>query len=266
MRRLTDDHRFWHSVALPHLAAREVEAGVSTCYCPHSHASFSIGTIRAGENSFEVGGRRHDVAAGAVVLINPDVVHACNPLENRPWSYRMLYADPSWLARVRGEERFVPFAQTVIRDPAMFAALEALVDTLFDAEIADEAKDAQAVAFFAGLEAGRDPEDACRNAALQRAARFIDAHHARRIALAELCAESGLSEAHLIRAFKSHYGLTPHAYQTNRRVQYAQGRLRQGEAIVDVALDAGFADQAHFHRVFRKHVAATPAQFVTTAG
>lgn len=31
--------------------------------------------------------------------------------------------------------------------------------------------------------------------------------------------------------------------------------------IADVALEAGFADQAHFQRAFKQHLAATPGQY-----
>lgn len=55
--------------------------------------------------------------------------------------------------------------------------------------------------------------------------------------------------------------MTPHAFVVNQRVQFAQSRLRDGEPIADVALEAGFADQAHFQRAFKQHLAATPGQY-----
>ncbi|MNY72070.1 Virulence regulon transcriptional activator VirF [compost metagenome] len=70
-----------------------------------------------------------------------------------------------------------------------------------------------------------------------------------------------MSPSYLIRAFKQHYGMTPHAFLVNRRIQFAQDRLRSGQLIADVALEAGFADQAHFQRAFKQHLAATPGQY-----
>jgi AraC-like DNA-binding protein len=55
--------------------------------------------------------------------------------------------------------------------------------------------------------------------------------------------------------------LTPHAYQINGRIEYSRALLRQGRAIAEVALEAGFADQAHLQRTFRQWVAATPGQY-----
>jgi AraC-like DNA-binding protein len=44
-------------------------------------------------------------------------------------------------------------------------------------------------------------------------------------------------------------------------VQLGQQALKQGEAISAVAQTTGFSDQAHFQRVFKQRVAATPDQY-----
>ena len=56
--------------------------------------------------------------------------------------------------------------------------------------------------------------------------------------------------------------MTPHAYLLNRRIQRSQHWLRQG-VTAEVALAAGFADQAHFQRTFKRQLAATPANTAT---
>jgi AraC-like DNA-binding protein len=76
-----------------------------------------------------------------------------------------------------------------------------------------------------------------------------------------MCEVAELSASHLIRAFKQRYGMTPYAYLINRRIQYSRTQLKRGRLIADVALDAGFADQAHLQRTFKRLVAATPGQY-----
>ncbi|WP_207477857.1 helix-turn-helix transcriptional regulator [Arenibaculum pallidiluteum] len=262
-RRPVDPHRFWRDPGLPHLEAREVSNGRATCYDPHSHPTFSIGAITGGQNEFRIGGARHEVAAGAVVLMNPDEVHACNPLGDLPWSYRMLYVDPGWLAEVQERAEFQPLGPAVSTSPALHAALNRLFDVLFDATTGAPAKNDAATAFFAALDgrlAGKD-EGTAGHLALSRAADFIAMNCTRPLRLEEIAEASGLSPSYLVRAFKARYGLTPHAYQTNRRIRFGQQELRRGRPIVEVALEAGFADQAHFQRVFKRHVAATPGQY-----
>jgi len=68
----------------------------------------------------------------------------------------------------------------------------------------------------------------------------------------------------LIRNFKLHCGLTPYAYLQNYRINRAKVLLAEGAAISDVALDLGFADQSHLHRLFKRLVACTPKRYQQT--
>ncbi|MGO1888564.1 MAG: helix-turn-helix domain-containing protein, partial [Halomonas sp.] len=47
----------------------------------------------------------------------------------------------------------------------------------------------------------------------------------------------------------------------NQRIQLGQQVLKQGHPIVEAALNAGFNDQPHFQRTFKRLVAATPNQY-----
>ena len=60
------------------------------------------------------------------------------------------------------------------------------------------------------------------------ASEFISDNFTRNLRLDDICAAAGLSQSHLIRAFKGQYGMTPHAYLINRRIQFSRARLRQG--------------------------------------
>ena len=64
-----------------------------------------------------------------------------------------------------------------------------------------------------------------------------------------------------MRAFKAAYGLTPHAYLLNLRVDRARARLRRGQSLAEVALDCGFCDQSHLPRAFSRLVGLTPAAY-----
>jgi AraC-like DNA-binding protein len=263
-----DPHRFWRDPALPHLEARAVVEGRSVCYEPHSHRTFSIGLITGGRNEFRIGDRRHEIATGAVVMMNPDEVHVCTPREGFAWSYRMLYVDARWLARTEGLPAFRPFATVPITDPALFSDLLALFDALFDGDRPAADKDRLATAFFATLRGRLKPAEhspAGAHPALARVASLLTQQCAEPVTLDRIASASGLSRSHLVRAFKTRYGLTPHAYLVNRRIQLGQAALRDGRPIAEAALDAGFADQAHFQRAFKRHTAVTPGQYVQTS-
>lgn len=81
------------------------------------------------------------------------------------------------------------------------------------------------------------------------------------IELDELACLAGMSRYQLIRAFRAVTGMTPHAWLLNQRVNLGRQRIRAGESIADVAYDLGFADQAHFQRIFKAHAGVTPGIF-----
>jgi AraC-like DNA-binding protein len=260
---------FWRDRALPFIEARRVADGRDLHYGRHWHETHSIGVITGGRSTYVNGPHEEVVEEGAVVVINPGDVHGCNPLGDAPWSYLMFHLDPAWLggvqARLRGDAdaAFRPYDQAALRAPHVVDAGVRLFDVLADARRSPAEREAAVVAFVALLDGalapGREPEAAARK--VERVAEYIDTHFANALPLQDLCDAAQLSGSYLIRAFKKRYGVAPHEYQTNRRIQYAKARLRAGAPIAQVALDVGFADQAHFQRVFKRMTAATPGQY-----
>ena len=77
-----------------------------------------------------------------------------------------------------------------------------------------------------------------------------------------LPASAGVHATHLARAFHAHMGCTVTGYIHRLRIEWARERVeRSNVPLADVALDAGFADQAHFTRVFRRETGSTPSAY-----
>lgn len=81
------------------------------------------------------------------------------------------------------------------------------------------------------------------------------------LTLTELAENAGVHPAHVARAFRQHYGTTVGATLRELRVAYAKQRLASAAPLRDIALDAGFADQSHLTRTFRRMTGVTPAAF-----
>jgi AraC-like DNA-binding protein len=269
----TDDSqpRFWRDAALPFLEARAVADGRKVCYAPHCHETFSIGAITAGASTYFNGDAQERIARGTLVLINPQTVHACNPIDGRPWSYLMFYVDARWLGALQHElgvssdGHFIPYASIQSLDQALFNGLIQLYATLRDPQADTLHKQSAAVEYFTLLQQTLAPAPTQPHAEplqqLSRAADYIAEHCTEALRLEDICQAAELSPSYLIRTFKQHYGMTPHAYLLNRRIQRSQHWLRQGLDLAEIALAAGFADQAHFQRTFKRQLAATPGQY-----
>ncbi|HET6860706.1 MAG TPA: AraC family transcriptional regulator [Streptomyces sp.] len=72
--------------------------------------------------------------------------------------------------------------------------------------------------------------------------------------------------AHLVRAFSGAFGIAPHQYTTSRRVDLARRLLLDGRPPHEVATSAGFYDQSHLTRHFKRIVGVTPGRYVRTGG
>ena len=84
--------------------------------------------------------------------------------------------------------------------------------------------------------------------------------------LPDLARCAGLSAFHLCRVFGATVGMPPHAYQTQVRVRRAKSLLRAGVPIAAAATAAGFYDQAHLTRHFKRIVGLTPGRYINTEG
>jgi AraC family transcriptional regulator len=112
---------------------------------------------------------------------------------------------------------------------------------------------------------GRDVELAQRTPAPRWLARAREELHDRFLnppRIRDLAAGAGVHPDHLARAFRVRFGTPVGTYVRRLRLDWAAARLEaSGRAISAIALDAGFADQSHFTRAFKRHTGLTPGEY-----
>ncbi|HKY61161.1 MAG TPA: AraC family transcriptional regulator [Gemmatimonadota bacterium] len=68
--------------------------------------------------------------------------------------------------------------------------------------------------------------------------------------------------AHVARVFRRHHGMTIGECVRTLRLDWAAGELTgTGKPLAAIAMEAGYADQSHFTRSFRRHTGSTPAEY-----
>lgn len=92
----------------------------------------------------------------------------------------------------------------------------------------------------------------------------IHSSFAEQIDFSELAREVELHERYLISLFKTATGLPPHQFQIALRVEYARKMLEENFPLIDIATAAGFADQSHFNRHFKRSYGVPPGLFKKT--
>lgn len=97
---------------------------------------------------------------------------------------------------------------------------------------------------------------------LRAAEELLHAQPGDRRSLGELAEAVGVHPAHLARAFRARHGVSVGEYGRRVRLEWAAAEVARGETpLAAIAAQAGFADQSHFTRVFRRHVGTTPARY-----
>ncbi|MGI9044669.1 MAG: AraC family transcriptional regulator [Gemmatimonadaceae bacterium] len=81
-------------------------------------------------------------------------------------------------------------------------------------------------------------------------------------ALGDLARDAGVHRSHLARTFRSYFRRSVGSFVRELRLDWSAERLRRGAPIVEVALGAGFSDQSHMTRWFRRSRGLTPRAFV----
>jgi AraC family transcriptional regulator len=97
---------------------------------------------------------------------------------------------------------------------------------------------------------------------IARVRAFIDKNLDRTIHTEDLSAVARRSPAHFSRSFKLTFGEPPHAYVVKRRLERACHLMMTSSAsLSEIALSAGFSDQAHLCRLFRLAFDQSPASW-----
>jgi AraC-like DNA-binding protein len=106
---------------------------------------------------------------------------------------------------------------------------------------------------------------AARHPAVVRMCALLDtASSDRNIGVTDLAAQSGLSVRQLRHRFTEEIGLNPRAYLRWRRLRRAMAAIERGATLTEAAVEAGFADGAHFSRVFVAQFGIAPSQVLSS--
>ncbi|HEX5831739.1 MAG TPA: AraC family transcriptional regulator, partial [Gemmatimonadaceae bacterium] len=101
---------------------------------------------------------------------------------------------------------------------------------------------------------------------LRRAREMIHADFAGPLALADVARAVEVHPVTLARGYRQTYGETVGACIRRLRIEHAATALRDTAApLSEIALVTGFADQAHFSNVFRRHTGLSPRQYRAAA-
>ncbi len=244
---------------------------VSHRYPRHVHDYFVIGLVESGTQSYWYRGAQHITPAGQIFLVNPDEPHTGEAAAPEGYVYRTLYPHTDYLARVAedvGNRPSLPFFKgAVLCDPILATLLSSFHKCLAKAAPKVESESLLLEALARLIMRHADPQATPRPAgrerpAVRKAREYMEANFEEDVSLSKLAGLVSLSPYHFARAFERETGLPPHAYLEGVRIRKAREFLDQGKTLVSAALSAGYSDQSHLTRRFKRFLGITPGQYV----
>ena len=234
-------------------------------YPAHTHDAWTLLLIDDGAVRYDLDHAAHIASPDTLTLLPPHVAHdGRTAVEGREFRKRVLYLDTSWLPD--SAVAAAVDSPTIVRADAAAAVRAVHAATTHPGEEL-AAESAVAVLREKVLDhlAGTRPGGGSDDPLARRLRDLLDARLTESFTLAEAGVVLGAHPSHLVRAFSRTYGIPPHRYVTGRRVDLARRWMLVGTPPADAAALAGFHDQAHLARHFRRVLGVTPSVFAGAA-
>lgn len=235
----------------------------SHAYPSHTHDAWTVLIVDEGAVRYDLDHREHGLAQAQVSLLPPNVPHDGRSVRPEGFRKRVLYLEPDRLGdNVIG----AAVDQPEYVDPVLRHRIHQLHGVLLDGK-----EDLEAQSRLTLIEERlrqhlrrnvADPPDRRDAGVASRLRDVLDGAVPAGITLDDAAKLVHAHPAHLVRAFSREYGMPPHRYLTGRRVDLARRYLLDGHPPAEVATLAGFYDQSHLNRHFRRMLGVTPARFV----
>jgi AraC-like DNA-binding protein len=236
---------------------------VDHVYPRHTHDAWTVFLVDQGAIAYDLERRHRGAAGSSVTLLPPHVVHDGRAATPNGFRKRVLYVGTELLSEALagravdgpdiadpGLVRAVDRLHAILRDPG--EALEAEVRTALVAE-----------RLWERLGEPATRSDVAERTLAEGLRDLLEAHGREPFTLRDASRFLHATPAHLIRSFTRAFGIPPHRYLVSWRIGQARRLLLAGAPIATAAVEAGFHDQAHLTRHFRRHVGTTPGRFAS---
>jgi AraC-like DNA-binding protein len=234
----------------------------SHAYPSHTHDAWTVLLVDEGVVRYDLDHREHDQSRAQVSLLPPNVPHDGRSVRPEGFRKRVLYLEPD---RLGTELTGAAVDQPELLDPVLRRRIEQLHGVLALGQETLEAESRLTLIeerLRQYLRRQVSPARLKDPGVASDLRDLLDSRLPTGISLDEASKLVHAHPAHLVRAFSREYGMPPHRYLTGRRVDLARRYLLEGRPAAEVATLAGFYDQSHLTRHFRRMLGVTPSSFV----
>lgn len=228
----------------------------------HFHDTYCIGITLDGYFGLNINKKTFHSYAKSVKVINPGDIHSG---ESKEWCFYSFYLPTNILQehyeQLHGIKELPFFAKAIIEDEILYHYFLDFFQSAYTQKsfLEVESKLTLALSHLIKFYAQNTPfKEETQNHNIQKAVDYLQSQPINQVNLSELANVAGLSKYHFLRLFKEQTGLTPHAYILQEKVYAAKEFIKQGGSLSQAALHAGFSDQSHLNKNFKKLFGYTP--------
>ena len=226
---------------------------------------YSIVLVRSGDGVINSGGTEYQAQSGSGFLFCPD----------RPWTtraasdalrFQTLHISRHKLTMLAAQLdltsiQLVSLGGTHVLDSETLEAVRK-VWGVFEARSSLLERAARLVELVAMIASASQPVQVVGDEPrVSRVRTFLQEHSSEHMQISRLADIASLTPWHLIRVFHRAVGVPLHRYVMLVRLRHAESLLRDGVPIAEAADSAGFYDQSHLNRYFRRILGVTPGQY-----
>lgn len=241
---------------------------------PHFHDYYVIQVVDDGDNSFYCQGKKYAVDNSQVVLINPGEVHTGCTEKNRVLKYRSFYPTAENWKNFIGESSGINtdtvsfrFRSTAVKDIKTISKIRSLyssveTENLLEIQESYDAVLTDLLTKHIDRNFSLDEDFRRYTQTIKTAKEYIQDHLDQKLLLEDISKEVHLSQFHFLRIFKQCTGMSIHQYILSMRVEKAKTELRRSKRhLNEIGFNAGFIDQGHFCKTFKKLTGLTPSDY-----
>lgn len=234
-------------------------------FTKHYHDTYTMGLTYKGVLKSFNANESYDSYEYSIRINNPGEVHAG---KSKEWSHVNFYPTIEMMSnlyeQIFSEKKIPYFQRHIVENKILFLKLHNFFDSYFKKEddmlIESNLIEALSNLILTSTIYTKNYNQIFEDKRIiKNTYEFINDSIDTNFTLESLASNASLSKYHFLRLFKKEFGLTPHAFIVNERLNRANKLIQNGLSISEASIQVGFNDQSHFTRNFKKYFGYTPS-------
>jgi AraC family transcriptional regulator len=247
---------------VPGLRCEETRHPPGQVQPPHAHLDPSLYVVLQGAVTEASRGAVATVLPSTVLFLPAGEVHACRFLDAGARVFS-VYLDSRWVRRLHDGSFSVDRPVHIPGSPLSGLALRLRHEASEPDTASALVMEGLTLELLGGFDRRHTPgRERGTPRWLREVRELLRARFAENLSLEEIAGAAGIHPAHLAAVYRRQYGCTVGDAIRQLRIEYACREIvRTSTPLIEIALDAGFANQSHFTRIFRRLTGVTPAEY-----